>query len=183
MIGLHNFIVELKTDFHDTFKTESGLELYANKDMSAERLSNRIAKVINTPAFHETEIEIGYQLMIDPSILYEQIYRETKQESIHLVDKEKGWYKLDPKEIVLFRKDDSEEWKGYLENSLVEPIPEEAEELKSTLIQLLPKKKTFKKGRAKALYMNDGIDVSKGDKLIIADHGGIPFWIEGKEFW
>ena len=182
MKGLHDFIIELKTDFNETFKTENGVELYGNKDLSPERMSNRVAKVVNTPILHETEIQKGFEILIDPSILYKQIYREVKQESIHLMDKEKGYYKLDPKEIVLFRKDSNSEWKGYLNNSLVEPIKEDQDEIKSSLI-IMPKKSGYKKGRAKAFCMNDNIDVKKGQELLINNNGGVPFWIDGKEYW
>lgn len=182
MIGIHDFLIELKEDFSDTFKTESGLELYANKNISGERLSNRIATVINTPLMHETKIKIGYQVMIDPSILYKQIYRGVEQNSIHLVDE--GKYKLTPKEIILYREDENSEWKGYLENNLVELIYKISEKLESSLIYIPNSDvKKLKKGRAKALYMNDSIDAKKGDELIINPNGGLSYWIDGKEHW
>lgn len=183
MKGLHDFIVKIDVEFHDTFKTEGGLELYANKDISAERVSNRFGKIVNTPVFHDTIIKPGYQVMIDPTILYKQTYRHIKQDSIHLMDKEEGLYKLDPKEIILYRESENHQWKGYGQNNLVEPVKGVSKTVKSDFIYIPEKPADFIKGKAKALFMNDNIDAKKGDELIISKDGGLPYWIEGKEFW
>lgn len=182
MKGIHDFIVQIDIDFNETFKFESGMELYMNKDISADKLSNRHGIVVNTPAFHETEIEPGDQVLIDPTILYKQIYKRRRQDSIHIVDEEKNWYKVDPKEIIVFRKKESDPWKGYGENSLVEPIMEETKPL-SSIIDMPFEKKEIKKGRARALHMNETIDVEPGTELIINPNGGLPYWFDGKEIW
>lgn len=182
MKGIHDFIVEITEQFSEKYKTAGGLELYVNKDISAERVSQRIAKVINIPYRHETVIKIGYEVLIDPSILYQQIYQGKKQDSIHIVDKEKGWFKLAPKEIILYRKDKSEDWTAYLSNNLVEPIDEKKEELKSSIIIIPDSTKTQLRDRAKAVYVNDELGCEKGDLLAIVD-AGIPYWMEGKEYW
>ena len=182
MKGLNHFIIELKIDFKDTFTTEGGLELYMNKSISQDKLSNRIAKVISTPCFHETVIKEGYQVMIDPTILYNQIYQGIKQDSINIVDKKKGWYMLEPKEVILYREDSESEWIGYLENSLVEPVIETIGEQKVGEIIISTGSKQLIEGRATAKYMSKDIEAKNGDNLVINKNGGIPFWIDGKEF-
>ena len=69
MIGLHEFIIELQP-LNETFKTESGVELYGHKDFAVDRLSNRIGKVISVPVFQETIIKEGDEVMIEPSVFH-----------------------------------------------------------------------------------------------------------------
>ena len=136
MKGLHDYIIEIKEPFKDSFKTKGGLELYANKDFSAERLSNRIGTVKATPYLFEGVIQEGYEVLIDPSILYEQIYRDVKQESIHLLDSEKMLFKIDPKLIVLYRENEQQEWKGFLNNLLVSPIVNKGDKIICFFMQI-----------------------------------------------
>jgi len=185
MKGLHDYIIEIKEPFKESFKTESGLELYANKRFSADRLSNRIGKVIATPLFFEGVIEEGYEVLIDATILYEQIFNKKVQESIHLLDKDKMLYKIDPNLIVLYRENKDAEWKGFLRSLLVEPIKKEKEKLTSSLIILPDETDEFDKNKAKVTVCNDEIlemGVLKGDTIAIEDLG-IPFWLDGKEYW
>ena len=182
MTGLHDFIIEMDVEFNETFKTEGGFEFYMNQKISQDKLSNRFGRVVSTPVFHDTEIEPGDEVLFDPTILYKQIYVYGTPDSPDLMDKEKKWYKIHPKGIVLYRKPGSEEWKGHLENSLVEPIMEEEPVVSSVI--LAPEKKTgFVKGRARALFMNRDIEAEKGDLLVINPNGGLPYWINGKEYW
>ena len=88
--------------------------------------------------------------------------------------------------IVLYRKDKDDAWKGYLKNILVEPIEEQEEKITSTFI-IIPEAKTkYKKDRVRLLYNNtelEGYGANQGDELVINPIGGVPFWIDGKEFW
>ncbi len=134
MTGLHEFIIKLDRPLNETFKTESGLEFYGNDRFHVDRLSNRVAKVVSTPVFHETPIKAGYEVMIEPTIFHKQIYRAKEQDYTNLVDKEKGLWRVIPQMIILYRKDKSHQWEGYLQNVLVEPIIEKEKEIKSSLI-------------------------------------------------
>lgn len=186
MKGIHDYIVEIKEPFKDTFKTEGGLELYANKDFSAERLSNRIGIIKATPHLFKGIIKEGYQVLIDPTILYEQIYRGVKQESIHLLDREKMLFKIEPKLIILFRENENEEWKGFLNNLLAEPIIKNTKEITSEYIFTVEVKEEFIKGKAIVKYCNEEVKelgISKNDTIAINPFGGLSFWLNGKEYW
>ena len=186
MQSIREFIIELQQPLNETFKTEGGIELYGDKDFSVDRLSNRIAKVISTPLFHKTEIKAGYEVMIEPTILYRQIYQGVKQDYTSLIDKSNMFFKVTPNMIILFRENDTCEWQGNLENVMVEPI-EEVEPVISTFL-IIPKSanKKYKKERVKLMYANTEIKeqgAKNGDEVIINPMGGVKFWIEGKEYW
>jgi len=176
MKGINDYIIEIAEPFKQTITTKGGLELYANKDFSADKLSNRIGKVIETPYLFEGVIEKDYEVLIDPTILYEQIYRGIKQESIHLLDRDKMWFKIEPKLIVLYRKDKDSEWIGFLENCLCEPILKEKKEVKQGLILMEDEKDEFVMDRVVAKYINQDLKdlgVEVGDTVVINKQGGI----------
>lgn len=188
MQGLHDFIIELKKPLNDTFTTENGNEFYAHKDFSVDRLSNRIAKVVSTPLFYKTPIEAGYEVMIEPTILYKQIFQKQKQDYTAFVDKKKMHFRVTPNMIVLYRKSKDKPWQGHGENILVQPI-EETELPVTSDILIIPKtvkESRYKKDRVIMLYANKDIEdygAKPGDEVIINPKGGIKFWLEGKEHW
>lgn len=186
MKALRDFIIKLDKPLNETFKTENGTELFAHADFSVDRLSNRIAKVIATPLYFDSPIQKGYEVMIEPTILYKQIYKGIKQDYNHFIDKDNMLFKVTPNMIILYRKDENDGWKGHLKNLMVEQIPEDEPVIKTSL--LLPKmsEQKFKKGRAKALYVNEEIKewgVNEGDELVINPNGGVNFWLNGKHYW
>jgi co-chaperonin GroES (HSP10) len=187
MKGINDYIIEIKNPFKETITTKGGLELYANKDFSADKLSNRIGIVKETPfSIQNSEIEIDFEVLIDPTILYEQIYRGIKQESIHLLDRDKMLFKIEPKLIVLYRKDKDSEWIGFLENCLCEPILKEKKEITKGLILLEDEKDEFLKDRVIVKYINQGLKdlgIEVGDTVAINKQGGIVFWLDGIEYW
>lgn len=184
MKGIHEFIIEIKVTYNSTFKTEGGLELYANKDFSADRLSNRVGKVISTPFLLDSAIQEGYEVMIDPTVLYEQCYLGNKQESIFLVDKEKMWFRIEPRLIILYRENENSKWKGFLENLLVKPIKKP--EPKMTILFTLEQVEKYEKGKAHVVFPNaenEKLDVKEGDEIAINPNGGVSFWLDGVEFF
>lgn len=193
MKGLKDFIIKLDKPLNDTFKTESGLDIYAHKDFSVDRLSNRVAEVVAIPMFTETPVKVGYEVMIEPTILYKQIYRGVKQSYTSLIDNDDNLFKVTPNMIILYRENENEEWKGHLQNCLLEPIEDKVEQPKSSFL-VLPDSVTkvgYKKGRAILKYSNDllkSFGAKIGDEVILTtshinNASGVKFWIEGKEFW
>lgn len=187
MKALHEFIIELPKPLNDTFVTENGVELYAHKDFSVDRLSNRIAKVVSVPAFLECDIEVGYQVMFEKTILHKQIFQGVKQGYTNYVDKDNKLFRITPNMIVLYRKDENSEWKGFGKNVMVKPIKEDKLPIVSEHI-LIPEntKEAYKKDRVKLIYANKDIEemgAKNGDEVIIDPQGGIPFWFEGVEYW
>lgn len=185
MKGTKNFIIELDTIYHETFKTKGGVEIYGNTSFTEERQSNRIAKVIGIPSLYQTEIKEGYEVLIDASPLYRQIYRGTKQWYQNVVDDERNWFHLEKDMIVCYREDTNSEWKGFLKNTLVKPIMEEEKKLNSsTLIEVdAPKKFT---GKVEMFFSNKELNrlgVRNGDTLYMDLRGGVQYWFEGIEYW
>jgi len=186
MTGLHEFIIEIKIPLNDTFKTETGVELYGNEKFSVDRLANRIGTVINTPLFHDTDIEPGDEVMIEPTIFHKQIYRSVEQDYTRLVDKNKMWFRVTPAMIVLYKKNGSDEWKGYLKNNLVELVKKNAPKITSTLLYLPEEKEEYEQNRVRLLYGNEELQnmgAENGDNLVINPIGGLDFWIDGKRHW
>ncbi len=179
MKGIREYIVEIKNPFKDSFMTESGIELYADKNFSADRLSNRVGKVVSVPFFDGETLEEGDEVLIDPTILYEQIFRDVKQESVFLVDNKKMYYKIAPNLIVLYRKNKDDEWTGYRQNLLVEPIKKKQKEYKFIIAK---QEEGYEEKIVKIKYANDEIDVKEGEKVVI-NPLGITFWLKGKEYW
>lgn len=186
MKALQEFIIKLDKPLNDTFKTEAGIELYGHKDFSVDRLSNRIAKVIATPLWHETPIKAGYEVMIEITILYKQSYRGIKQGYTSLIDTDNMLFRITPSMIVLYREDEKSEWKGYLKNVMVERIKENTPKINTNLIIPDNAKDTYKKEYVKLLYGNNELKemgVENGDEILINPMGGVDFWIDGKHYW
>jgi co-chaperonin GroES (HSP10) len=183
--GIYHFIIEQKKAYSETFKTESGLELYGDKRFMAHKLANRICTVVNIPMSEESEIKPGYEVMIDPSI-YTSITTETggERNNPNLIDKAKGWYKIDPDIIVLYRENEQSEWRGNKRNLVVEYVKEDEKTSNSLIIQTV--KSENKKGVAKVKYSNtemEGYDVNNGDEILFGADYNIPFPIDGKEYY
>jgi co-chaperonin GroES (HSP10) len=124
--------------------------------------------------------------MIETSIFHKQIYRETVQDYTNLVDKAQMLFSVVPAMIILYRESPQSEWRGHLKNTLVEPIKEEVQQIKSSFLIIPEATGKFKKDRVKMVYHNpemEALGVNKGDELVITPNGGFPFWIEGKEYW
>ena len=184
MRSIKDIIIELKEPFSEKFKTENGVELYANVDFSQERLSKRIVKVISVPLNHDTPIKNGFELLIDPTILYRQIYREVKQDYQSKVGED--LFKVQPNMIILYRENENSEWKGYLKNALISYVKEE-EPLENAFIYIPDNvKNEYKKGFATLVYGNKELfelSCKNGDEIAINPLGGISFWLDGKEYW
>jgi len=186
MQGVHDYIIENKKAFNETFKTEGGIELYGDKRFLYAKLANRIATVVNIPVFGETVLKAGYQVMIDPTIYYSQHYEKTgKGDNGYLQDREKGLYKIPPNMIVLYRETFNDEWKGFGENIMVEfqLTPEQKNE---TSLILQHVKREFIPGVAKVKYDNPELNdmgAHIGDTVAIRKNLGVSFFFESKEFF
>lgn len=189
MKALNEFIIHIAQPYSETIKTKGGLEIYGDKRWSPERMANRIGKVIALPVNHNTEIQEGYEVLIDPTVLYEQIYHLThgRQDSVFLVDKEKNYYKVEPKMIVLYRENEQSAWKAYLENGIYEQVVNDEAEmpLESAFIHITPSNmKQYKENRASLKYGNESIlqQVAVGQELVVKGDMGIPFFMDGETY-
>lgn len=184
MKGISHFILEVENAFKDTIEV-GNIELYIDKKISRDRSSNRFGRIINTPFFDEDNIlASGYEVIFDATILYRQLYKEGTQESIHLMNKEKSWYKIEPNMIVLYRENSEAEWKGYKDNLMVSFITEKPKQTLG-LILVQAKEKTVK-GKAIVKYRNAFIEeegVENGQEVFINPSCGIPFFFKNETFY
>lgn len=191
MRGIYDYIIQVDKENNNSFTTESGLELYADERFSQRLVANRIGTIINTPAKVETVIKPGYQVMFDPTITAKNLYDYGKVDSQHLVNAEKKWYKAKGNLIALYRETENDEWKAFGESFMAEPIKEETEEIKSSII-FIPESKTtkYKQGYAKVAYASEALienNIQPGDNVLLKPNKfdanepiGISFTVEGK---
>ena len=190
MKGVKDFIIHLPLPYSETITTENGVQLYADKRFSAARLSNRVATVVETPLHGDFVIKKGYQVLVDPTIVFEQHYKLTggTQKSVFLVDEKKSLYKVDPSLIVLYKENDVSEWKGFQQNALYELVKETkpADEPMENAFIYVPEaySNKYKQNRAIVKYGNDELleEVKAGDEVIVKEDMGIEYWIDGKTY-
>lgn len=189
MKGLNDFIIKMDYEFNDSFLTESGERIYADVRFSADRLSNRIADVMELPLkFKDCEIKKGYQVMVDPTILYQQHNATLGYiENNFMIDRKNGIYKISPDLIVMYRENENSEWIGYGENFLAIMETEVIPEKTIGLIIVESEKTEVSRIYARVVYPNEKLiseGVGKGDKILIEPDLGVAFWIDGKpHFW
>ncbi len=188
IISLHDFIIENKNPFTDTFKTSSGLTLYLDVRFNKKETSNTIVKVISTPILRNTIIKKGYDVVIDPSIYNGQSYVLTgDQDSPNLKDKEKGLYSISEDLIVLYRESEEEEWKCNGEKAILKPIKEKNKEFISDSGIIMPETESkIIKNKAEVVYINQLLSnqcIKKGDIILIDERFSIPIYINGEEFY
>ena len=133
MTGIHEFIVEIGDAFHNTLEYGS-LKLYTDHRTQQQEQSNRKGKIISTPLKVETDIQEGAEVIIDPTVLFEQYYHGKAQESRYLVDKEKGWYRVTPDMVLTYKNPDATDVLGNKENLLVQPIDDTVEKIGSIFL-------------------------------------------------
>jgi hypothetical protein len=181
----NDFIIEIGAAFHDKFLTEGGLELFGDKRWLAKQLANITGKVISKPLNVEVDIEEGYEVVIDAGVLIEQIYHLTNgvQENIFLANKAKGWYKVDPNLVIIYRENKISEWKGFRQNAVFEKIEINNSESQSGLIFTeIPKVKKYHTNRVKLVYGNKNLDVLPGEVVIVDPQYGLPFMLGTKSY-
>lgn len=189
MKGMHDYIIQIKEAYNDSFTTENGVKLFLDKRFSGKELANKHAVIIDTPALAESILKPGYEVIVDPTIHFKQKYeRHGENDNIFFKDQKEGLYKIQPSMIIMYREDKESSWKGYNENLLVEFIKEDdPETVKSSIIITEIKTKKNKDGLAKAKFVNAALNeegVNENDLIVITKGRGIPIMIEGKEyFW
>lgn len=183
----YNYLIKIERELNETFKTESGLELYGHEAFSKDRLSNRYAEVISTPIkFDGHTLEIGTKVLIDPGVYYHALYENNRVEiTPNTIDRQKGLYTIEPQNIVLYFDEELNSWKGYLNNFLAEFEMVQKEEKSSFGIITEVGKKERKKGVCKVIYDNEFLndnDVVVGEEILVKPNYGVPVWIDGKEY-
>jgi co-chaperonin GroES (HSP10) len=187
MKSIRDFIVHIPNRYQETFKTESGLELYGDHRWTSKEQANTVVKVVEIPCNYKGNIKKGYEVLIDPTIVFNQMYQKTGvAESHHLIDKDNNYYKVGQSMIILYRKDDKDTWKGHADNIVTEQIKEDLKQVKqSIIISLETPKNTFKKGIVKVVYANEFLnsqDVFNGDIIYVDEMYGVNVFVDGKKY-
>lgn len=184
MKSLHDFIVYTDVVFNETFKTESGLELFGDNRFLQKRLAQREVEIKAMPLNYESENIVGYQAFIDPTIYFQNLYDHGKGVN-NEISGHKGFFKVQANMIIAIRKDSQSEWIGFGENLIVSKVMESGEEKKSGLIITEIAKPKEIKGVAVVQIPNADLlrdEVVKGDTIRYNDYYGVDVYIDGKEY-
>lgn len=181
MTGIHEFIVEIGQAFHNTLEYGS-LKLYTDHRTQQQEQSNRRGKIISTPLKVKTDIKEGAEVIIDPTVLFEQYYQGKAQESRYLVDREKGWYRVTPDNVIAYRNPDATEFLGHKENLLVQPIDDTVEKIGSIY---LAKPENQQESIAVVILTNKELleedDITEGVQIYYNKKANWKFEFEGQE--
>ncbi len=183
MEGLNEFIVEVGKAFRDTIK-HGTLELYTEYLSKQQEQSNRQGIAISLPLQVDSEIEEGAEVIIDPTVLFQQTYKGKMQESRYLVNKEKGWYRLTPDMIILYKNPGDTEWSGHRQNLFVKLIKDEDQVTESGII--IGIKKGPKKGIGEVAFSNkelrEDYGVNTRDIVYFPSDLSWEFELEGEKY-
>jgi co-chaperonin GroES (HSP10) len=181
MKAIRDFIIFTDVVFNETFKTESGLELFADNRFSQKILAQREVEIKAMPLEYEGEDIVGWQAFIDPTIYFQNLYNHGKGDN-NEVSGYKGHFKVQPNMIIAIRKDANSQWQGFEGNLIVEQVMDSQEEKKSGLIILDIPKSNPVKGVAKVVVSNEELDdVIVGDKIHFNDYYGVTAYLDNKE--
>lgn len=191
MQGLHEYIVQVEEPLKKKHKL-GDKEIYIDPTYDQTKYSNRIGKVISTPIGLETDIKVGDEVVIVHTVLMSEIYYGHRQDSIFLVDKEKGYYRLSKELIIMYRSNPSDKWKCYDIQLMVKPVKAKQTDYKQGSI-LLPANhfntdvecntNGFKKQYGTLRYINKELakqGVKEGDEVFFSDVGDYEYNIDGE---
>lgn len=181
MQSIRNYIVKSEFEYEQSFTTEAGIQLFADKRFSAERLANKTVTVVELPAdCNDDTLKPGYELMIDPTIYYMQNYDNRGDvENPLMVDRKKGLFKVDAGMIVLYRETSESEWKAFGINMLAIMDTKTEEKKVAGIVSNVTTTKI------KAAFVNEELKnegLCEGDEIHIKEYMDVPFWIDGKEY-
>lgn len=191
MQGIHEFIIEVKEPMKNKMSLGKA-EIFIDPSFDQTKHSNRIGKVISTPIGSDTDVKVGDEVVIQHTILMSQLYQGQKADSVFLVDKEKGYYRLEDSLIIMFRSNPSDEWKCNGIHAMLTPIEAEAEDYKEGGL-IMPDShfntdvecntNGFVKQYGIVRYLNKALadqGVEIGDKVYFVDYGDYEFNIDNE---
>jgi co-chaperonin GroES (HSP10) len=183
MHGINEYIIEVGKAFNDTMKHGS-LELYTDYRHRQQEQSNRLGKVINVPLCEDSDLQIGADVIIDPTVLFEQTYGGKMQASRFLVNEEKGWYRVTADMIILYKNPNETEYLGHRQNLFGIPVKTEVPTTASGI--LLTTKTEITHNIIEVAFPNkeliDNEGINKGDKVHHVPNRTWMFEVEGKSY-
>jgi len=181
MKGVHEFIIEIKQAFDNTIEYGS-LKLHTDHRTKQQEQSNRKGVVISLPMSQSTHIKQGAEVIIDPTVLFKQVYNGEMEDSRFLVDKEKGWYRVLPDMVLLYKNPRDKEFSGSKQNLFIKPIKDEVTKIGSIFI---PKPENEQESLGEVVHGNKEISevegINKGAVIFYKKDRKWEFDIEGEK--
>ena len=180
MKAYRDFIVKIDKKYQEVFLTESGLELYGDRRWSPKRMATTRVHVVATPMIYEGEIQPGYDLFIDPSVVFMQMYEKTgEQESLYLVDRENDLYRVPMGMVIAYVEKKGGQWKPYGDNVLLEREKQTVDF--KTDLAIPESAKTPVRGLGTIWLAPEETGVSLGDKVYFDELYAIDVYMSGRE--
>lgn len=182
MQSIHEYIVEIPEAFRTSIKC-GNVDLYLDPDFNRVEHSNRIGKVISAPLLDDTPIEPGDEVLIVQTLLMPHITDHGRFDSPFLVDKEKGYYRVEEDLIVVFRKP-MEDWQTVGRHVMVEPTKLERQKEKGGLTYFEFEEKYS--NVATVVYNNPTMlqqGIKAGDQVYVDTEYGHEYDLEGRKLW
>lgn len=185
MIGTKHFIAHIPEKYSKTFKTESGIELHADRRFSLKRVANVVVDISETPLLYKGPIKKGDTVLLDTTVLSFQYYvKGGEQENVNLIDRNKKLYKI-ADDMILMHRPKNSEWSGYRDNVLLERIP--LEPIKKINSLYIPDSaiKTHAQNKGVIAFLNidlgeQGLNV--GDIVHTKGDLFVDVWLDGKQY-
>lgn len=150
MKGVQEFIIEIKEAFDNTIEHGS-LKLHTDYRTKQQEQSNRKGTVISLPMSKKTDVKQGAEVIIDPTVLFQQVFNGEMEDSRFLVDKDKGWYRVTPDMVLLYKNPEDKEFSGNKMNLFIKPIKDEVTKIGSIY---LPKPENEQESLGEVIYAN-----------------------------
>ncbi len=184
MRGYRDFIVKVDKLKENTLTTKGGVTIHLDGRLNQKEVTNSVVEVVSVPCTYDGPIKAGFNLFVDPTIFFTQVYEKGgEMESIHLVDREKGWYKVNPSMIICYSEGEGTMWKGFNDNLLVEKcVKNEVEELKKIGSIIIPSiaKNKIETQSYKILIINDLIEeVDVEDEVFVNEQMIVDVYLRG----
>lgn len=188
MKPIYEFIVEIPKSHIDEVELKgSGIVLKFDTKFNQGEHTNRIGKVIATPAKLATKIQEGYIVLIDKNILTFQVHSDSLiNKSKFLLDAEKGHYRVPPNMIYLYKESQNDDWTCPAPYIFIEPIKVEQTKTKGGLIYNEENYKGFKEQYGKVAYLNEdakSMGLKVGDVVYYKKDREYEFKIDDKVFY
>lgn len=191
MQGIHEFIIQIEKPLKDEIDVGK-TKMFIDPTFDQTKHSNRIGKVISTPLNLETNIKKGDEVLIVHTALLTQVFYGVESDSMNLLDKEKGLYRIENGMIIMYRRDKNHNWKCNDIHVMVSPIKASGEDYKIGNF-VLPENHFdtdvecnthgFLKQYGIVKHTNEAFEkqgVKEGDTVFFVDYGDYEFNLEGE---
>jgi co-chaperonin GroES (HSP10) len=143
-------------------------------------LANTQVQVVQLPFDYDGPVGVGTTLLIDATVVLTMMYNKTgEHESIHMVDREKGFYRVDKSMIIAYQLHEKD-WVGFNEHVLIERIP--YKHIQKGPLKI-PINQKFEKGKGVLVAGNNELEGAiKGDAVYFNEMYCVEVWLNEKSY-